>query len=154
MKSKSTNFLMWLKKSLACKNYLASIAVVEKKVCIPLFCIIPGWWDYCVSRPIFSLLTNIHICCLKSPLLTIVNIAGQPISWALLAPGISPITRVEGVREPVLSSPSIRLYKYSIYDGKVENKQTWYQVNFSTFLHPIHTNGFSNFHSSAVNGGD
>jgi len=43
----------------------------------------------------------------------------QPISWALVSPGISPISRLDGVREPVLSSPSIRLYKYSIYDGKV-----------------------------------
>ena len=45
--------------------------------------------------------------------------AGQPMGWALVAPGISPMGRLEGVREPVLSSPSIRLYKYSIYDGKV-----------------------------------
>ena len=36
-----------------------------------------------------------------------------------MSPGISPISRLDGVREPVLSSPSIRLYKYSIYDGKV-----------------------------------
>jgi len=43
----------------------------------------------------------------------------QPMGWALVAPGISPMGRLEGVREPVLSSPSIRLYKYSIYDGKV-----------------------------------
>ena len=41
------------------------------------------------------------------------------MGWALVAPGISPMGRLEGVREPVLSSPSIRLYKYSIYDGKV-----------------------------------
>jgi hypothetical protein len=25
----------------------------------------------------------------------------------------------QGVRQPVTSSPSIRLYKYSVYDGKV-----------------------------------
>ena len=45
--------------------------------------------------------------------------AGQPMGWALVSPGISPMGRLDGVREPVLSSPSIRLYKYSIYDGKV-----------------------------------
>lgn len=41
------------------------------------------------------------------------------MGWALVSPGISPMGRLDGVREPVLSSPSIRLYKYSIYDGKV-----------------------------------
>ena len=42
-----------------------------------------------------------------------------------MSPGISPISRLEGVREPVLSSPSIRLYKYSIYDGKVGKHYQW-----------------------------
>ena len=51
------------------------------------------------------------------------HFAGQPISWALMSPGISPISRLDGVREPVLSSPSIRLYKYSIYDGKVGQEE-------------------------------
>eukprot|EP00090_Calanus_glacialis_P032199 TRINITY_DN53405_c0_g1_i1.p1 TRINITY_DN53405_c0_g1~~TRINITY_DN53405_c0_g1_i1.p1 ORF type:complete len:473 (-),score=159.30 TRINITY_DN53405_c0_g1_i1:33-1451(-) len=43
----------------------------------------------------------------------------QAVSWALISPGISPRTVVEGMREPVISSPSMRLYKYSVYDGKV-----------------------------------
>ena len=56
------------------------------------------------------------------------------MSWALVSPGISPVTRLDGVRRPVQSRPSIRLYKYrlvllssglsiilccSVYDGKV-----------------------------------
>ena len=49
--------------------------------------------------------------------------AGEAVSWALVAPGLSPTARLAGVREPVLSSPSIRLYKYSIYDGKVGGHQ-------------------------------
>ena len=52
--------------------------------------------------------------------------AGQPQGWALVSPGISPTGRLDGVRETVLSSPSIRLYKYSIYDGKV-GKQILFQ---------------------------
>ena len=44
---------------------------------------------------------------------------GQPVSWALVSPGVSPIARPDGTRRPILHRPSIRLYKYSIYDGKV-----------------------------------
>merc|ERR1719483_365206 len=47
------------------------------------------------------------------------NSKRQPVSWALISPGISPRTVVEGLRDPVSSSPSLRLYKYSVYDGKV-----------------------------------
>jgi len=43
----------------------------------------------------------------------------HPANGALIAPGLSPRSLVEGMRNPIVSSPSIRLYKYSVYDGKV-----------------------------------
>jgi len=42
-----------------------------------------------------------------------------PSNWALIAPGLSPRALLEGVRQPVTSNPALRLYKYSVYDGKV-----------------------------------
>ena len=54
---------------------------------------------------------------------------GQPVSWALIAPGISPRTVVEGMREQVTSSPSLRLYKYSVYDGKVCNTTSSLEIS-------------------------
>jgi len=42
-----------------------------------------------------------------------------PSNWALIAPGLSPRSLLEGVRQPVTSNPALRLYKYSVYDGKV-----------------------------------
>ena len=43
----------------------------------------------------------------------------QPVSWAMIAPGLTPRILVDGMRKSVKSNPSIRLYKYSVYDGKV-----------------------------------
>ena len=57
------------------------------------------------------------------------NFPGQPVSWALISPGISPRTMAEGMMEPSISRPSMRLYKYSVYDGKVEMIDELHQIH-------------------------
>ena len=71
--------------------------------------------------------------------------AGQPMGWALVSPGISPMGRLDGVREPVLSSPSIRLYKYSIYDGKVGQQIILHRTELWEKKNGVRINAFFSF---------
>ncbi|XP_023342932.1 acid sphingomyelinase-like phosphodiesterase 3b isoform X2 [Eurytemora carolleeae] len=43
----------------------------------------------------------------------------NPVSWALISPAVSPRTVLNGEPDLVVSSPSLRLYRYSTYDGKI-----------------------------------
>jgi hypothetical protein len=43
----------------------------------------------------------------------------EPVSWALISPGLTFRSLVEGSPGPIASPPSIRLYRYNTYDGQV-----------------------------------
>jgi hypothetical protein len=43
------------------------------------------------------------------------------VSWALISPGLTFRSLVEGSPGPIASPPSIRLYRYNTYDGQVNS---------------------------------